>query len=455
MKRAIVVGSGAGGATVAKELQGKFQVTVLEAGNSFQPFTRNLNTVEKLKHTGLLFDEREIHLIFNNMIVRKADHGMVLVNGRGHGGTTTLSAGNAIRQDQDLKDIGINLDAEFDELYREIPVSFAHRENWRPLTREVYGICRDMGLQPEPTPKMINFDRCVGCGRCVLGCPNGAKWDSRIFLNQAVANGAEIVSGARVDRVIIEDGKVSGVIASNGMHSKFYPADLVILAAGGLGTPVILQRSGIECESDLFVDPVLCVATSLEKSLQNREMSMPFVIQREHYMISPYFDFLSFFFNRNWNYPAGDIFSLMIKLADTNAGNVTSRGTKKSLSQADRLNLEEAVALCKDILNKLGVKSGDIFLGTINAGHPGGMLPLTEKESETFHNDRMPCNLYVADSSLFPHSLGNPPILTIAAMAKRISKICAQTFGCEREIKIQLSERKFYRQCVSLHITAS
>ena len=113
MKRAIVVGSGAGGATAAKELQGKFQVTVLEAGNSFQPFTKNLNTIEKVKKTGLLFDEREIHWIFNNMIIRKAEDGMVLVNGSGEGGTTTLSAGNAIRQDQDLKAIGINLDAEF------------------------------------------------------------------------------------------------------------------------------------------------------------------------------------------------------------------------------------------------------------------------------------------------------------------------------------------------------
>ena len=33
MPHAIVVGSGAGGATVARELQGAFDVTVLEAGD--------------------------------------------------------------------------------------------------------------------------------------------------------------------------------------------------------------------------------------------------------------------------------------------------------------------------------------------------------------------------------------------------------------------------------------
>ena len=80
----------------------------------------------------------------------------------------------------------------------------------------------------------------------------------------------------------------------------------------------------------------------------------------------------------------------------------------------------------QEILHKLGKKDSDIFLGTLNAGHPGGMLPLTEKESRTLHHNCLPVNLYVSDASLFPKSLGNPPILTIAAMAKRISKICCE-----------------------------
>lgn len=41
MKKVIVVGSGAGGATVARELQGKFSVTILEAGKEFHPFSLN------------------------------------------------------------------------------------------------------------------------------------------------------------------------------------------------------------------------------------------------------------------------------------------------------------------------------------------------------------------------------------------------------------------------------
>ena len=425
MKRAIVVGSGAGGATVAKELQGRFQVTVLEAGGPFNPFPVDLKPVETMKKTGLLFDEREIRWIFPNMMVRKSAEGMVLVNGIGNGGSTTISAGNAIRCDHDLKAIGIDLDPEFHELYSEIPVSCDHQKKWHASTREVFKTCQDMGLDPHPTPKMVQLDRCAGCGKCVLGCSRGAKWDSRSFLDQAIEKGAGLVSRCRVRKVVIEKNRAVGVIAGNRWQSKFYPADLVVLAAGGLGTPLVLEQSGIACEPRLSVDPVLCVATRWQGCRQNQEIPMPFIALRERYMISPYFDFVSSFFDRRWKYPARDIFSLMIKLADTNTGSISARGTRKSLSDEDKSTLREAVGLCMEIFRKMGKKQEDIFLGTVNAGHPGGMLPLKESDQCTLHNSSLPSNLYVADATILPKSLGSPAILTIAALAKRIGKICA------------------------------
>ena len=48
MKRALVVGSGAGGATAAMELQGAFDVTVVEAGRDFKPLGLKLRTMERL-----------------------------------------------------------------------------------------------------------------------------------------------------------------------------------------------------------------------------------------------------------------------------------------------------------------------------------------------------------------------------------------------------------------------
>ena len=49
----------------------------------------------------------------------------------------------------------------------------------------------------------------------------------------------------------------------------------------------------------------------------------------------------------------------------------------------------------------------------------GGMLPLTAAESQTLRHASLPDSLYIADASILPRSLGNPPMLTIMALAKR------------------------------------
>jgi choline dehydrogenase-like flavoprotein len=425
MKKVIVVGSGAGGAAIAHKLQQKFQVTVLEAGREFRPFSFSLATLGKLRKTGLFFDAREIQLLFPAMQVSQAADQMILVRGRCLGGTTTLSAGNALRQDAKLRQLGIDLDQEFLELDQEIPITAEHQNLWGPTTRRLFEICQQRGLAPRPLPKLGDYARCTNCGRCVLGCPSGVKWDSRQFFKLAPPQAINIVTGCRVSRIIFQDGLATGVQTSRGP----YLADIVIIAAGGFATPVILQNSGIPCEDKLFVDPVLCVAARQPGIRQHRELSMPFAVQREHYMVSPYFDHLSFFFNRKWHYPAPDILALMIKLADENVGSITGMQIKKTLTDLDKQRLSEGVELCKEIFAQYGIPPEDLFLGTVNAGHPGGMLPLTAGEAQTLHPPRLPDNVYVADASLFPASIGNPPMLTIMALAKKIGAVIIDKFG--------------------------
>ena len=426
MKRAVVVGTGAGGATAAKELQAGFEVTILEEGKEFHPFASDLSFFEGWKKTGLLFDEREIQLFFPAMRIRRTAGRMVLVNGRGIGGTTPLSTGSALRLDKGLKKVGVDLEAEFRELSNEIPRSTAHEKRWRPATRQLFGVCSEMRLSPSPTPKMGNYELCRNCGRCVLGCPQGVKWDSRRFLEIALGRGAKLVAGAKVMKVEVEKGRASGIWARKRGRKVFHPADLVVLAAGGFGTPAILERSGLRTEPNLFVDPLICVAAEWKEALQNKEVSMPFVVEQEHFLFSPYFDHLSFFFNRKWKFPAKNILSLMIKLADNSSGTVSGRKVRKALTDEDRRRLQEGVALCMEIFRRLGVPRERLFHGTINAGHPGGMLPLSEREAEALHHSHLPENLYLADSTLFPNSLGGPPILTITALAKRISRRCLE-----------------------------
>lgn len=429
MKRAVVVGSGAGGAVAARLLQGKFSVTVLEAGGEFRPLSMSLGTAEKLKRLGLLFDEREIRPIFPPMRIMKARDGLVLVRGVGTGGTTTISTGNALRADGDLREMGIDLGPEFAGLEQDIPIHTGHRARWKESTRELYEAFKGLGLEPRPTPKMGNGEKCAACGRCILGCPTGAKWDSRRFLEEAVKAGAELRTGTAAIKVVVRKGKAEGLVVKSGLLRRLVPADLIILAAGGMGTPAILERSGIRCEPRLFVDPVLCVAAERPGALQDREMPMPFIVQGERFILSPYFDFLSYFFNRGWKSRPGDILSLMIKLADEDAGSVSAWRVRKSLTPSDKARLEEAAGLCAAALGRLGIGREKIFFGTPNAGHPGGSLPLTEAESRTLHSPRLPENVYIADATLLPRSLGNPPILTIMALAGRVGRLAAEKFA--------------------------
>ena len=421
-KKIIVIGTGAGGAAAAAKLAENHDVTILEAGESFHPLSVSIDFFAKLRATGMFLDERMIRFLLPNMVVRKSDE-MIMVNGMGVGGTTTLATGNAVRCDGHLKTLGLDLDAEFAELYRELPITTEHQKYWNPATRELFETFQALGLNPQVTPKFLKKAGCANCGHCAVGCPTDAKWDTRELINAAVARGATLVTQCQVTELDIKSGLVQAVKARRGSKTLQYEADLFVLAAGGFGSPVILEHSGITCGKTLFVDPVLCVAGVRKGFRQSHQLLMPFYSVQEGYMLSPYMDYLSFFFHRQWRHPMNDMISLMVKMSDDSMGEVKGRKINKPLTQDDRDRLSAGAENCIEILNLMGIPREDVFFGTLNAGHPGGMLPLTEKTVGTMHDPVLPENLYIADATIMPLSAGMPPILTIMAMALRIANI--------------------------------
>lgn len=420
MKKVIIIGSGAGGAMAAHMLAKKFEVTVLEAGKEFKPFSLPLDKLAMLRKTGLYFDERMIQLLLPSMRIDKQKE-MVMVYGRGVGGTTTLATGNAVRADEGLKKIGINLDEEFNELYRELPITTDHQRYWSAITKSTFHTMQQLGMDPQPMPKLLRPGSCRLCGHCSIGCPTLAKWDARELLTDI-----NVMTGCKVTHIDIANRTAQKVHVTKGLQHLTLEADFIIVAAGGYGTPDILRASGIDCQSTLFVDPVLCVAAPMEKARQDRQLLMPFVSRREKYIISPYMDWLSFFFNRQWYKPMDGMVSLMIKLADVEQGDVHHNKMTKMLTPVDNERLLQGVDDCRQILMEMGAKENDIFLGTLNAGHPGGMLPLTQAEAETLHSPLLPDNLYVCDATILPQALGLPPMLTIMALTKRIASIISK-----------------------------
>ena len=93
-----------------------------------------------------------------------------------------------------------------------------------------------------------------------MGCPYGAKWTAREFLDEACENGSRLISNAKVTRLEIKGKRVKSVIVHWRGSRIRISAPLIILAAGGIGTPLILCASGMEnAGNNFFFDPLLIV----------------------------------------------------------------------------------------------------------------------------------------------------------------------------------------------------
>jgi choline dehydrogenase-like flavoprotein len=107
------------------------------------------------------------------------------------------------------------------------------------------------GMKSGPLPRAVQG--CEGCADCFTGCAGGRKQSvDRSYVADAGADGAEVFTCAEVERVTTSGARASGVEGSVVDPQGFarvarfrVRAPLVVLAAGVLHTPVILQRSGI------------------------------------------------------------------------------------------------------------------------------------------------------------------------------------------------------------------
>jgi choline dehydrogenase-like flavoprotein len=102
------------------------------------------------------------------------------------------------------------------------------------------------GTNAIPSQKNKTLEQCARWGVCEWGCPQGAKASfDLIYMPQAQQAGAEVVTGARVSKVVTdENGLATGAeyIDRDGTV-RFQPARSVVLCANGIGTPRLLLLS--------------------------------------------------------------------------------------------------------------------------------------------------------------------------------------------------------------------
>ncbi len=422
--KAIVIGSGAGGATAARELAFKgYEVIILEAGKPFKPFTRHITLTEPLRRLGLLGDEKTINRIFPHMDANRSDKDLVLVRGITTGGSTVISCGNMVRADHGLKEIGIDLTPEFEELEEKIGVRTVPQKKWKPLTKKMYESAKNLGLNPHPTPKAVKLHKCTSCGLCEMGCAAGARWDSRRFLDEAVKLGAVIHTSSPVEKLLIKNRRFNGVLVRSGRSTSIIKGDVVVLAAGGVGTAQILKASGLGAEDSLWVDIVLTLGGVSKGAQQLNEQPMAWYTEHEDYILSPYLDILSHWFHKPWrNVSLDDRVGIMVKLADMEEGTVSADGSvKKEVTEKDRYKIDTAVSHAKEIMEVSGV-SGPFVRGMYNGGHLGGTVPLKREDVSSMKPFGLPEWLWIADLSLAPRSQGLPTIMLASALAMRVCR---------------------------------
>ena len=241
----IVVGSGPGGSTVAKELsEGKKKVCVIEWGDN-EPLTGNFRYGVKT----LLLPGKS--MLFTSQLLG-------MVRGITCGGSTVHFYATCYPVPCEMfKKHGIDIFNEIEELRKELPIGPLKDEMIGPMAKRIMASARDLGYNWQKLDKFMYQD----CWKPEYpfghyGDPHGVKWSARRYLEQAMANGAELIDRAKASRVIIEDKTAVGVeYTKNGRTSQIFAPEIVI-SAGGIGTPVILRASGMkEAGYDFFFRP--------------------------------------------------------------------------------------------------------------------------------------------------------------------------------------------------------
>ena len=475
-----VIGSGAGGAVVAKELaEAGLSVILLEAGENHDPTTFGSYEPEMLRR-----------LFWDSGLRRTRDGAIVISQGRGVGGSTVHNLCYAVRPPQVLLDRwGVpDLSSNFEGVEQTLGVTQIQETEVNRLNAVIRRGCEVMkwrgGVQRH------NRGTCDTCGsQCLFGCPlsksiqdnptrMGKQSMAVTYIPLALAAGARLYSNCTAEKIHTEKGQAVGVSAQLPLGELHVQSKVVVLAAGAINSPQLWLKSRLpnlnrRVGTHLHLHPAVFVGGVFNETIDGH-LGIP-----QSYYIDEFLDMEK---TRNSGYllmPAfgsqmivaaslpgfGEdhralmehyrhIAALLVLLHDRTRGQVSvnykgAPNIAYRLRRSDRKVLREgAINAARllfaagateilmpytqhlpikteadlEIMRQRGIVRNDIMLAS---SHPQGTLRMGQNPNRTVvklsGESHAVKGLFVADASLFPTAIGVPPTLTIAALATHVA----------------------------------
>ncbi len=413
----IVVGTGAAGCTVAREMTRKGKkVLMLEKGGRMEWLGNTVTVATMFDIPTLLRNPRDIVLFVTN-----------------YGGASNIAAGSALPPPKKVFDpVGIDLSKEAEEARKDLWIN--------PLPDELIGennlrlmeAANSLGYHWQKMDKFIDASKCTGSGNCMLGCRTGAKWTARVFGDEAVAGGADLALHADVKRVIVQNGRACGVELKNG--ERFYGRS-VVLSAGGMSNVHLLRAAGIgEAGKGLCCDWLTFVQAVVPGT--NARGATPMSVGTlEHYETD---DFVLMPVSPNWALFLGVAIlsgprhllklanmrrysSIMVKVRDDITGEIgNGRAFSKPVTPSDRRKLDKGIEVITKIFRKAGAKESSIYPMKQAGAHPSATCRIGHVVDTDLATQIS--GLYCCDASVLPSSLGAPVVWTVVSLGKRLAK---------------------------------
>ena len=247
-----IVGSGAGGGTVAQELSALCsrgaRIAVLEKGPKLCPEDFTGNEVEMSQ---ALYEDGGGFLT--------AERTMTLAFGSAYGGSTVVYTGTSLPPPERILQrwnvpgiTSADLEPRVQKFMAANNVHFLEGREINANNRLFVDGCRRLNYDVKQFP--VNVRGCRGSSLCNLGCPNQAKQGTHsVQLPRAERNGVEVITRCEVLR--IGDRSLSVRVSAKptggkGETSPWEPGEyeiaarVIVVCGGAVNTPALLMRSG-------------------------------------------------------------------------------------------------------------------------------------------------------------------------------------------------------------------